>query len=198
MSRFFRALIILMVVASCGSRGDNTAPSNLDNACSIINERPHYARAFRNAERRWGVPAHVQMATIYQESKFKSRARTPYRYVLGVLPMGRASSAYGYAQAVDGTWDEYRRSAGRWGAKRDDIGDATDFMGWYMSKSKSGLGIPLNDARNQYLAYHEGRTGYKRGTWRNKDWLVRIAGEVASRANMYERQLATCRRYRRA
>ena len=67
-----------------------------------------------------------------------------------------------------------------------------------MSKSKSGLGIPLHDARNQYLAYHEGRTGYKRGTWRNKDWLVRIAGEVASRANMYERQLATCRRYRRA
>ena len=198
MSRFFRALIILMVVASCGSRGDNTAPRNLDNACSIINERPHYARAFRNAERRWGVPAHVQMATIYQESKFKSRARTPYRYVLGVLPMGRASSAYGYAQAVDGTWDEYRRSAGRWGAKRDDIGDATDFMGWYMSKSKSGLGIPLHDARNQYLAYHEGRTGYKRGTWRNKDRLVRIAGEVASRANMYERQLATCRRYRRA
>ena len=134
MSRFFRALIILVMVASCGSRSDNTAPRNLDNACSILTERPHYARAFRNTERRWGVPTHVQMAVIYQESKFKSRARTPYRYVLGVLPMGRVSSAYGYSQAIDGTWDEYRRAAGRWGAKRDDINDASDFMGWYQVK----------------------------------------------------------------
>ncbi|MGR3838096.1 MAG: transglycosylase SLT domain-containing protein [Cognatishimia sp.] len=198
MSRFFRALIILVMVASCGSRSDNTAPRNLDNACSILTERPHYARAFRNTERRWGVPTHVQMAVIYQESKFKSRARTPYRYVLGVLPMGRVSSAYGYSQAIDGTWDEYRRAAGRWGAKRDDINDASDFMGWYMAGSKRSLGISLHDARNQYLAYHEGRTGYKRGTYRNKEWLLRVSGEVANRAQMYERQLSTCRRYRRA
>ena len=198
MSRFFRALIILVMVASCGSRSDNTAPRNLDNACSILTERPHYARAFRNTERRWGVPTHVQMVVIYQESKFKSRARTPYRYVLGVLPMGRVSSAYGYSQAIDGTWDEYRRAAGRWGAKRDDINDASDFMGWYMAGSKRSLGISLHDARNQYLAYHEGRTGYKRGTYRNKEWLLRVSGEVANRAQMYERQLSTCRRYRRA
>ena len=198
MSRFFRALIILVMVASCGSRSDNTAPRNLDNACSILTERPHNARAFRNTERRWGVPTHVQMAVIYQESKFKSRARTPYRYVLGVLPMGRVSSAYGYSQAIDGTWDEYRRAAGRWGAKRDDINDASDFMGWYMAGSKRSLGISLHDARNQYLAYHEGRTGYKRGTYRNKEWLLRVSGEVANRAQMYERQLSTCRRYRRA
>lgn len=198
MSRFFRALIILVMVASCGSRSDNTAPRNLDNACSILTERPHYARAFRNTERRWGVPTHVQMAVIYQESKFKSRARTPYRYVLGVLPMGRVSSAYGYSQAIDGTWDEYRRAAGRWGAKRDDINDASDFMGWYMAGSKRSLGISLHDARNQYLAYHEGRTGYKRGTYRNKEWLLRVSGEVANRAQIYERQLSTCRRYRRA
>ena len=198
MSRFFRALIILVMVASCGSRSDNTAPRNLDNACSILTERPHYARAFRNTERRWGVPTHVQMAVIYQESKFKSRARTPYRYVLGVLPMGRVSSAYGYSQAIDGTWDEYRRAAVRWGAKRDDINDASDFMGWYMAGSKRSLGISLHDARNQYLAYHEGRTGYKRGTYRNKEWLLRVSGEVANRAQMYERQLSTCRRYRRA
>jgi hypothetical protein len=138
------------------------------------------------------------MAVIYQESKFKSRARTPYRYVLGVLPMGRVSSAYGYSQAIDGTWDEYRRAAGRWGAKRDDINDASDFMGWYMAGSKRSLGISLHDARNQYLAYHEGRTGYKRGTYRNKEWLLRVSGEVANRAQMYERQLSTCRRYRRA
>ncbi|CUI56225.1 transglycosylase SLT domain-containing protein [Cognatishimia activa] len=195
MSRHFRALIVLLLLAACGG-GNNSAPRNLNDACSILNQRPKYARAFKATERRWGVPAHVQMATIYQESKFVSNARTPYRYVLGVLPMGRQSSAYGYAQALDGTWDGYRRATGRWSADRNNIFDATDFMGWYMNETRERNGISLRDARNQYLAYHEGHTGYSRGTYRNKAWLLRVSGEVASRADMYQRQLASCRRFR--
>ena len=195
MSRHFRALIVLLLLAACGG-GNNSAPRNLNDACSILNQRPKYARAFKATERRWGVPAHVQMATIYQESKFVANARTPYRYVLGVLPMGRQSSAYGYAQALDGTWDGYRRATGRWSADRNNIFDATDFMGWYMNETRERNGVSLRDARNQYLAYHEGHTGYSRGTYRNKAWLLRVSGEVAARADMYQRQLASCRRFR--
>ncbi|MCP3430036.1 hypothetical protein NLF92_13935, partial [Alteromonas sp. LMIT007] len=73
---------------------------------------------------------------IYQESKFVADARTPFKYVLGVIPMGRQSSAYGYSQALDATWDEYRRAENRRTAKRDRIRDASDFMGWYMTQSK--------------------------------------------------------------
>mgnify|MGYP000592323667 CR=1 FL=1 len=40
----------------------------------------------------------------------------------------------------------------------------------------------------------EGPTGYARGSYRAKSWLVRIAGEVQSRAEMYDVQLAGCRR----
>lgn len=148
----------------------------------------------KRTERRWGVPVHVQMATIYQESKFDSDARTPLRYALGVIPMGRQSSAYGYAQALDATWDEYRTSTGNRRAKRDDIRDATDFMGWYMNKSRSKNGIPLHDARNQYLAYHEGHAGYARGSYNSKSWLLRVSSEVASRSDSYRSQLAYCRR----
>ncbi|HHL21405.1 MAG TPA: lytic transglycosylase, partial [Aliiroseovarius sp.] len=146
------------------------------------------------AERKWGVPVPVQMAIIYQESKFIGNNRTPIQYKLGVIPMGRQSSAYGYAQVLDATWKEYQRKEGGRRAKRDDIGDATDFMGWYMNETKRALGIALNDARNQYLAYHEGRGGYARGTYRGKSWLLRIAGEVAARADTYERQLQRCGR----
>jgi len=195
MSRHFRALIVLVLVAACSS-GNNSAPRNLNDACSILNQRPKYARAFKATERRWGVPAHVQMATIYQESKFKARARTPHRYVLGVLPMGRQSSAYGYAQALDGTWDGYKRATGRHGADRDNIFDATDFMGWYMNQTREKNGISLRDARNQYLAYHEGHTGYARGSYKSKSWLLRVSSEVAARADRYQGQLANCRRYR--
>jgi hypothetical protein len=161
MSRFLRASLLMMFLASCGGGGSYSAPRQLDDACAIIRERPQYLRAMEKTERRWGIPVHVQMATIYQESKFIGNARTPYSYTLGVIPMGRQSTAYGYSQALNGTWEEYQESAGGRRSKRDDIADATDFMGWYMDESSRSLGISKTDAEAQYLAYHEGRTGYE-------------------------------------
>jgi hypothetical protein len=192
MSRLFRALALVLLAASCGG-GSGTAPNQLDNACAIVGERPEYLRAFSAVERKYGVPIHVQMATIYQESKFISNARTPYRYAAGVIPLGRVSSAFGYSQALNGTWEEYLDDTGRRTARRDRIRDATDFIGWYMVETQSRLGIPVSDARNQYLAYHEGRSGYQRGTYNGKPWLVRVAGEVDQRADMYAVQLQSCR-----
>ncbi|MCF6444808.1 lytic transglycosylase [Nereida sp. MMG025] len=191
MSRLTKAIVLCVLVAACGS-GNYSAPRNLDNACSILAQRPGYLNAMKRTERKWGVPVHVQMATIYQESKFIGNARTPLRYTLGVIPMGRQSSAYGYSQALDGTWEEYQRDQRAFRAKRDDIDDATDFMGWYMAQSRDRLGIPLTDARNQYLAYHEGRTGYARGSYNAKPWLIRVAGEVGQRSINYRSQLASC------
>jgi len=114
------------------------------------------------------------------------------QYSMGVIPMGRQSSAYGYSQALDGTWKDYQRAEGGRGARRDDIDDATDFMGWYFSKSYEELGISLSDTRNQYLAYHEGRTGYARKSYQRKSWLMRVSREVADRAIMYDTQLRFC------
>ena len=175
-----------------GGGGGGDAPRNLDNACAIVQEKPEYMRAFRATERKWGVPVHVQMATIYQESKFVHNARTPFRYVAGVIPMGRQSSAFGYSQALDGTWDEYQRDTGRYRAKRTRIRDASDFMGWYMNVSRQRNNISLNAARNQYLAYHEGHTGYARGSYNRKSWLLRVANEVDARSNVYAQQLLAC------
>ncbi|WP_439123791.1 transglycosylase SLT domain-containing protein [Marivita sp.] len=193
MSRFFRALVIVLLAASCGGGGGTSAPRNLDNACSILQQRPGYLRAFRAAERKWGVPVHVQMAAMYQESKFKSDARTPFRYTLGVIPMGRQSSAYGYSQALNGTWEEYQEDQRKFRARRNNISDAADFMGWYMAESNRRLGISLSDARNQYLAYHEGRSGFARRSYNSKAWLLRVSDEIAARSAMYQGQLATCR-----
>lgn len=193
MSRGLRASLMLVLLASCGGRGDYAAPRNLDDACAIIRERPQYLRAMAATERRWGVPVHVLMATIHQESKFIGNARTPHTFVLGVIPMGRQSTAYGYSQALNGTWEEYQMSTGNRRAKRDDIGDATDFMGWYMDETTRSLGISKADAQAQYLAYHEGRTGYANQSYLGKPWLVEVAARVGSRADMYAQQLAYCR-----
>lgn len=191
MSRSLRALVLLLFVSACGS-GNYSAPQNLDNACSIVSERPSYLKAMKRAEREWGVPVAVQMATIYQESKFIGNARTPVQYSLGVIPMGRQSSAYGYGQALDGTWEDYQRARGGRGARRDDIRDATDFMGWYFAETEEELGISVADARNQYLAYHEGRAGYRRGSYNRKGWLLKVSDDVASRAVLYDAQLRSC------
>ncbi|MBE1285246.1 MAG: lytic transglycosylase [Rhodobacteraceae bacterium] len=195
MSRLITAMLAVLLLASCGG-GYKAPPRNLDNACSIVVQRPQYLKAFKATQRKWGVPVHVQMSIIYYESRYRSDARTPHRYVLGVIPMGRQSSAFGYAQALDGTWDQYRRETGRRSAKRDRIRDASDFIGWYATKSYEKNGIRLTDARNQYLAYHEGHAGYARGSYKSKSWLLRVASNVEARARTYQSQLANCRKVR--
>lgn len=195
MSRFTKAAALLLLLASCGGGGQQfSAPRNLENACAIVDERPVYLRAMQNSERRWGIPVAVQMAIIHAESRFIGDARTPFRYTLGVIPMGRQSSAYGYSQALDGTWEEYQQETGNRRGNRQDINDATDFIGWYSRKSLERNGIMLNDPRNLYLAYHDGHTGYARGSYNAKPWLINVADRVATRAAMYDSQLRSCRR----
>ncbi|WP_171101319.1 MULTISPECIES: lytic transglycosylase [unclassified Ruegeria] len=192
MSRILFVLFGVLLLASCGG-GSKQPPSRLNDACSIAREKPEYIKAFKNTERKWGVPVHVQMATIYQESRYRHDARTPHQYVLGVIPMGRQSSAYGYGQALDGTWEQYQRETGKRRAKRDRIRDASDFIGWYMNKSFEKNGIHPSDTRNQYLAYHEGHAGFARGSYNRKSWLLNVADDVDARAQLYQAQLASCR-----
>ena len=195
MSSILRALILVTLLAGCSlPSGNVNAPRNLNNACSILDQRRSFFPAFMAAKRKYGVPVSVQMAIIWQESKFKSKAKTPRRYRFGLIPVGRQSSAYGYAQVLDGTWREYKAAAGRWTARRTNIQDSADFIGWYMTQSRGELGISMSDTRNQYLAYHEGRTGYRRGSYKSKRWLLRVAKNLENRAKMYNSQLRRCRK----
>jgi len=194
MSTLFRLLAVAFLLTACGGGREFSAPRNLEDACAIVSERPHYFSAMRDAERRWNVPVPVQMAIIHAESRFIGDARTPRRYAAGVIPIGRQSSAFGYSQALDGTWEEYQQSTRNRRAERDDIRDATDFIGWYASNALERNGIQPTDAANLYLAYHEGHTGSQRGSYRAKPWLVSLSRRVGERAIMYDQQLRGCGR----
>ena len=193
MSSSFRLLAVLVLLSACGGR-EFSAPRNLDDACGLVQERPAYLGAMRQTERRWNVPVPVQMAIIHAESRFIGDARTPHRYALGVIPMGRQSSALGYSQALDGTWEEYQDATGNRRARRENIEDATDFIGWYASTAYERNNIAPSDARNLYLAYHEGNAGYARGSYRGQTWLLNVATRVQDRAEMYDAQLRACGR----
>jgi hypothetical protein len=192
--RYYRislAALLLLVVAALWSCS-TTPPRNLNDSCEIFDDKSGWYEDAKSAFERWGVPIHVQLAIIYQESKFVDDAKPPRDYLLWVIPWGRVSSAYGYAQAKDSTWDWYRKKTGNRFADRDDFADAVDFIAWYGNMSHRMLGISKGDAYRQYLAYHEGQGGYKRKTYEKKPWLIKIAHQVDNRARHYHTQLAQC------
>jgi hypothetical protein len=112
--------------------------------------------------------------------------------LLGFIPWKRPSDAYGYAQALESTWKEYKKDTGRRFADRDDFDDAIDFVGWYTAVSRQRLGIPKDDAYGHYLAYHEGQGGYARGSYKHKRWLMNYASKVEQTSRRYPAQLARC------
>ncbi len=182
-------LTCLLIIAACTA----LPPKNSDNICAAFREKEDWFDSARQSYQRWGVPIPVQMAIMHQESHFVADAQPPRDWLLGIIPWFRPSSAYGYAQATDDAWDDYLDSAGDWGADRDEFDDATDFIGWYSNISHSRLGISKGDAKNLYLAYHEGHSGYQHKSYLKKRWLMRIADNVAHRARLFQNQLRTCK-----
>jgi hypothetical protein len=182
-------LVLPLLLAACAT----TPPKHLSDGCSIFREKDGWYESARDASRKWGVPVSVQLAIIYQESRFRDDAKPPRDTLLGFIPWFRSSSAYGYAQAQDATWEWYIRSTGNRGADRDDFDDVTDFIGWYINESHRRLGIAKTDTFWQYLAYHEGQGGYARKSYLKKPWLIDVAHAVSRRATRYKRQIATCR-----
>jgi len=176
------------LLVSCAS----SPPKNQNDICKIFDEKGGWYKDAKKASKRWGVPIAVNMAFIYQESRFDARAKPPRTKILWVIPGPRKSDAFGYPQAKDDTWDWYREKTGRWSADRDEFDDAIDFIAWYNAVSVKSAGIASNDAYRLYLAYHEGHGGYKRGTYKKKSWLLKTARQVGQKAQTYAAQLKKC------
>jgi hypothetical protein len=164
----------------------------VNNICNVFKQYPRWYKDALDVQRRWLVPIPVQMAIIHQESKFDARAEPPRTKLLWVIPWKRPTTAYGYTQALKSTWDLYRQSSGSMWSSRNDFTDGVDFIGWYINQAHRRAGIPRDDAYAQYLAYHEGITGYMRRSYLKKSWLIPVARKVEARARTYKAQLARC------
>ena len=181
--------LLSLFLAACSV----TPPKNTSNICEIFFEKRDWYDAAAAMRKKWGVPIHVPMSMMYQKSSFKADARPPKDYILfGLIPWGHVSTAYGYSQAKTPTWDDYVRETGNSWADRSDFDDAIDFMGWFITKTHKINGISKWDAEKQYLNYHEGWGGFKRGSYRQKAWLEKVAKTVQRRGLDYAAQLKQC------
>ncbi|MDO9322528.1 MAG: hypothetical protein Q7U01_12960 [Pseudomonas sp.] len=183
------ALLSASLLGGCSSQ----PPKQQEDLCLIFAEKPEWHTVAEDVSKRWGTPAFVPMAMMYQESSFRADARPPMRYFLGIIPYGRPSTAYGYAQVKDETWADYQRETGNNWSSRDNFDDALDFMGWYTSKTQKVNGISKWDAYNQYLNYHEGWGGFSRGSHLQKAWLLPVARKVDERSRRYSIQYKGCK-----
>ena len=172
-------------------------PRDLNNVCRIFKQYPAWHKHARTVEQHFGIPVAIQMAIIHQESHFDSEAQPPRKKLWMLIPWKRPSTAYGYSQALDGTWDLYKQAQGHFWASRSRFSDAVRFIGWYSAVAHQRAGIAKTNAYNLYLAYHEGVMGFQRKTYLKKPWLMRVAHKVQARANLYQMQLRRCRVARR-
>ena len=181
-------IVVALSLAACVT----APPEQVDNVCDIFREKSGWYADAKESRARWNVPMSVSMAFMYQESRFVATAKPPRKKLWGFIPGPRPSDSYGYSQAKEGTWEWYQKSTGNYGADRDSFADAIDFIGWYNHVSHQELGIDKQDAFRLYLAYHEGHGGYRKQSYRSKDWLVDVARKVDRQAQQYNSQLQGC------
>lgn len=179
---------LLSTVAGC-SFNQVREPTDI---CSIFEQKRGWYRAAVKAEKKWDIPIPIPMAILYQESAFQARAKPPRKWYFGIIPGRRPSTAYGYAQAVNGTWQMFRDETGQQRRDRDDFSDALEFVNYYLDKAARQNGVRRDDIYHLYLNYHEGLAGYRRKRWQNNRSLLKTADRVRRIAGEYQRQYAGC------
>ena len=182
------SLIFLIIsISACSS-----IPQNTSNSCSIFNERYLWYKHAKKTEKKWGTPIYVQLAIIKMESDFDWLAKPQRLKLFKVIPFKRPSSSFGYSQAVKGTWEQYKNETGNKLATRARFKDSVDFIGWYTDKTESLLKISKKDAFRQYLAYHEGWSGYK--NYKNNQKVIGLAKKVEKQSKKYKSQMKKCQK----
>ena len=160
----FSIIICICFIQACAT----TPPESPDNICKIFKEKKSWYKAAIQAEKRWKIPPYVLMSFVFQESSYRANAKPEREKLLG-----------------------YMDETGNSRAKRNNFKDSTDFIGWYASKGYY-QGFEKTDARSLYLAYHDGYGGFKKKTYRKKQWLIAVSDRVQARSSMYQQQYWGC------
>tara|TARA_B110000003_G_C16448179_1_gene456826 strand:- start:19 stop:618 length:600 start_codon:yes stop_codon:yes gene_type:complete len=183
--RFNYLFFLVILISGCSS-----VPKNTSNSCSIFDERYLWYKYTKKSEKKWGTPVYLQLAIIKMESDFDWLAKPPRHKLFKVIPYKRPSSSFGYSQAVNGTWEQYKKETGNKFAVRTRFKDSVDFIGWYTNKTEKILKISKKNAFEQYVAYHEGWGGFK--NYKDNKKIISLAKRVEKQSDIYKKQLSKC------
>ena len=176
------SLIVAFITLTITSCSEGAQVDSKMGACEILTQNPSWSKSLKAAQDKYNLPPAYAMALIYQESTFKAEAKS------------KGSTAYGYAQAIDGTWKHFQKDV-KPNAKRNNFDDSVQFVGWYTTQLAKSTKLKMTDSYNLYMAYMLGATGFKRykaGTFKNKDKIVedkKLAQKVKDFTAHYKAQL---------
>ena len=185
--KFFLHITIFLILIGCSS-----IPKNTSSSCSIFSERYSWYKHAKKTEEKWGTSINIQLAFIKFESDFHWLAKPKRQKIFKIIPFKRPSSSFGYSQAVEGTWRQYKKETNNPLATRARFKDSVDFIGWYINKTSKILKISKKDAYRQYLAYYKGWGDYKNYS-KDKNAII-YAKSVKDMANKYRKQLTLCKK----
>lgn len=183
----------ILCALACSLVGCHTPrpKSNVEDACDLFEERFDWYRYHHKARKDHGIPIWLQLSFVNMESNFESKA-VPVKEKKNGRVIKTWSSALGYAQALNGSWGEYKKARPSWWRSRTYYADSVDFMGWYLHRCHRDAGIAKTDTYNMYLCYHEGISGFKKGSYKKKKTIMRYAKKTDALARSYYDQLKTC------
>ena len=173
--------ISLLFIISCSS-----IPRNTTNICEIFNEKYLWYKFAKSTENTWGAPIELQMAIIQKESGYDWLAKPERTKIFKIIPWARKSSSLGYSQAVEGTWELYKKSTEQKYVSRVFFKDSSDFIGWYIDQTSKKMNIAKNNYFRQYLYYYNGCSKTTRPE------SIGFAKEVSQTARKYRAQMQQC------
>jgi len=184
----FIYLIIIFFLVSCSS-----VPKYPQDACKIFGEKYFYLKYSRDASKKWGVPISSILAVVNKESGFRRFAKPKRTKLFKIIPYRRPSSSLGFSQAVEKTWDLYKKENNKPVALRISFKNSSDFIGWYFWKTNKINKISFTDTRNMYLNYYLGWTAYKQKVYQTDKKAIIFAKSVEKQAKIYKSQLKECK-----
>ena len=180
---------ILFLLASC-----NSVPKNTHDACSIFSERYLWYKHAKNSSEKYGAPVYLILAFVNKESGFNRWAKPERTKLFKIIPYKRPSSSFGYSQAIDKTWDQYKIETNNMLALRSRFKDSVMFIGWYINKTNKINKIPLDDSYRQYLNYYLGWGNYSKKAYKTDKKAIIFAKSVEKQSKIYKSQLRECQK----
>jgi len=188
LNRNFIYFIVFLFLVSCSS-----VPKYPQNACKIFGEKYSYLKYSRAASKKWNVPISSILAVINKESGFRRFAKPKRTKLFKIIPYRRPSSSLGFSQAVNKTWDLYKKENNKPIALRISFKNSSDFIGWYFWKTNKINKVSLKDTRNMYLNYYLGWGAYKNKAYEKDRKAIIFAKNVEKQAKIYKIQLQECK-----